>query len=97
MEPQPAVIEPMTPPPVEMSAQSAPISYESGGKLMDNQYVQYAAMGILFAFGIIGIAYYKRKIQTLNKEEYDLSLQIKEVRTNLKAAMGKKYRKLKDS
>lgn len=93
--PAPVAPAPVAPAPVTPSGGGDDV-FESMGAQKPMDYKSLLVFGLLIAFSIYGITYYRKAIAKLNddkpKEDFlNLVDDVEEVKYNVKKALGKKY------
>jgi len=92
----PAPVAPVAPAPVSSSGGGDDV-FESMGTQKPMDFKSLLVFGLLIAFSIYGITYYRKAIAKLNEEKkpnddfLNLVDDVEEVKYNVKKAMGKKY------
>ena len=93
----PVAVAPVAPAPVAPSGGSEDV-FESMGSQKPMDLKSLLLFGLLFAFSIYGITYYRKAIAKLNDEQkpnddfLNLVDDVEEVKYNVKKAMGQKYK-----
>jgi hypothetical protein len=94
--PAPVAVAPVAPAPVATSGGGDDV-FESMGSQKPMDFKSLLVFGLLIAFSIYGITYYRKAIAKLNEEKkpnddfLNLVDDVEEVKYNVKKAMGKKY------
>jgi hypothetical protein len=94
----PAPVAPVAPAPVAQSGGGEDV-FESMGSQKPMDFKSLLVFGLLIAFSIYGITYYRKAIAKLNEEKkpndefLNLVDDVEEVKYNVKKAMGNKYSK----
>jgi len=92
----PVAVAPVAPAPVAPSGGGEDV-FESMGSQKPMDFKSLLVFGLLIAFSIYGITYYRKAIAKLNEEKkpnddfLNLVDDVEEVKYNVKKAMGKKY------
>ena len=92
----PAPATPVAPAPVAQSGGGDDV-FESMGSQKPMDFKSLLVFGLLIAFSIYGITYYRKAIAKLNEEKkpsddfLNLVDDVEEVKYNVKKALGKKY------
>ena len=92
----PVAPAPVAPAPVSQSGGGDDV-FESMGSQKPMDFKSLLVFGLLIAFSIYGITYYRKAIAKLNEEKkpnedfLNLVDDVEEVKYNVKRAMGKKY------
>jgi hypothetical protein len=88
---------PVAPAPVESSSGEGDDVFESMGSQKPMDFKSLLVFGLLIAFTIYGITYYRKAIAKLNEDKkpnddfLNLVDDVEEVKYNVKRALGKKY------
>jgi len=94
--PAPVAVAPVSPATVAPSGGGEDV-FESMGSQKPMDFKSLLVFGLLIAFSIYGITYYRKAIAKLNEEKkpnddfLNLVDDVEEVKYNVKKAMGKKY------
>ena len=95
--PAPVAPAPVAPAPVSSSGGGDDV-FESMGSQKPMDYKSLLLFGLLIAFSIYGITYYRKAIAKLNEDQkpnddfLNLVDDVEEVKYNVKKAMGQKYK-----
>jgi hypothetical protein len=93
----PAPVAPVAPAPVASSSGGGDDVFESMGSQKPMDFKSLLVFGLLIAFTIYGITYYRKAIAKLNEDKkpnddfLNLVDDVEEVKYNVKRALGKKY------
>ncbi len=96
--PAPVAPAPVAPAPVAPSGGGDDV-FESMGSQKPMDFKSLLVFGLLIAFSVYGITYYRKAIAKLNEDQkpnddfLNLVDDVEEVKYNVKKAMGKKYSK----
>jgi hypothetical protein len=96
--PAPVAVAPVAPAPVAPSGGGEDV-FESMGSQKPMDFKSLLVFGLLIAFSIYGITYYRKAIAKLSEEKkpndefLNLVDDVEEVKYNVKKAMGNKYSK----
>jgi hypothetical protein len=93
----PAPVQAVAPAPVASSSGGGDDVFESMGSQKPMDFKSLLVFGLLIAFTIYGITYYRKAIAKLNEDKkpnddfLNLVDDVEEVKYNVKRALGKKY------
>jgi hypothetical protein len=96
--PAPAPVETYTPAPVSSSSGGGDDVFENMGSQKPMDFKSLLVFGLLIAFSIYGITYYRKAIAKLNDDKkptddfLNLVDDVEEVKFNVKKALGKNYK-----
>jgi hypothetical protein len=94
--PAPVAVAPVAPAPVAPSGGGDDV-FESMGSQKPMDFKSLLVFGLLIAFSVYGITYYRKAIAKLNEDQkpnddfLNLVDDVEEVKYNVKKALGKKY------
>jgi hypothetical protein len=95
--PAPVAPAPVAPAPVASASGGGDDVFESMGSQKPMDFKSLLVFGLLIAFSVYGITYYRKAIAKLNEDQkpndefLNLVDDVEEVKYNVKKALGKKY------